>query len=340
METLISRSPTRVDLSGGTLDMWPIYTFLGMACTVNLAIDIWTEARLTPQLDSQSRSKKNIRIISNDLNLDMAFASLEDFFKNVDPRLSLYRPVLEYWRPEYGFTLETSSQSPVGGGLGGSSSLIISLLKVFSKWLGKEKGINSDVDFLVRLAANMEAHLLGTPTGTQDYYPAISGGMSIIHYGVDGVEQKILKNDLSELQQHLVLVYTGKPHHSGLNNWDVLKRFVEKESKTMIALEKLKNVSQRMAEACQSSSWDKLPGLFNEEYEWRLQLSPEFASDEIEKLGHLVKDLGVKGIKICGAGGGGCVLLYVPLEKRETVVENCETHGFTVLRMNPVGELS
>lgn len=331
METIISRSPTRVDLAGGTLDMWPLYSFLGNVVTLNFAIDIYTEARLTPREDQK------VHLISKDVDLDHCFENLKELLDSADSRLSLFQPVLGYFAEKFslskGFTLTTSSQSPVGGGLGGSSSLMISLLKVMGQFCNQ----SWDVYSLIRLASNMEAHLLSTPTGTQDYFPAVSGGLNVLRYDMDGVKQEVLDLDMTELATHLVLVYTGRPHHSGLNNWDVLQSVVQGKQKTIEALENLAQVAKSMESVCRQGRWSELPSLFQQEYRWRRELSSAFTSPEIEKLHELSLALGAEALKICGAGGGGCVLLYVSPKKRESVIQGCEKEGFTVLQAQPVG---
>ena len=329
METFISRSPTRVDLAGGTLDLWPLYAFLGQVVTVNLAIDIYTEAKLTPREDQR------VHLISQDVDLDETFENLQEVLVSSDPRLSLLQPVLSYFSQNLsqGFTLQTSSQSPVGGGLGGSSSLMISLLKVMGQFLNQQW----DVYSLVRLASNMEAHLLSTPTGTQDYFPAVSRGLNILRYNMDGVSQEVLDVDTSELSSHLVLIYTGRPHHSGLNNWDVLQKVVAGDQETLKSLKKLAEVAEKMETVCRQSRWSDLPQLFEQEFEWRRKLSTTFTSPEIEKLHELSRSFGAEALKICGAGGGGCVLLYVSPDKRESVIQGCQQEGFTVLQAQPIG---
>ncbi len=137
MSLIEIKSPTRVDLAGGTLDLWPLYNFIGTATTVNMAIDVWTQVRL------EKTSDKKITIKSQDLGIEKTYYSLEEALADSDSKLKLLQCQLNYWQPEPGFKLETSSQSPVGGGLGGSSSLTISLLKAFSKYTGRAfKSVN------------------------------------------------------------------------------------------------------------------------------------------------------------------------------------------------------
>ena len=324
------RSPTRVDLAGGTLDLWPLYNFVNEAQTVNVAIDIWTTARI------ETRSDKSIELQSDDLNLNVKYKDLAEALNDRDPRMELLRAQLRYWKPVSGFSLKTSSQSPVGGGLGGSSSLTISLLKAFEQ-LTREQFRDSHAR--VNVAHNLEASVLNTPTGTQDYYPADSGGLCILSYDMNGIQHQTLSVEGTPFAEQFLLVYTGKAHHSGLNNFEVMTRAVQKDTQTLKALFDLKEISSEMARACQDRDWKQLPSLFQREYKARIQLAPAFSSPEIEKLAEVSLKAGALAVKICGAGGGGCVLVWCSPGTREGVGQACQKAGFQVLSAKPVAPL-
>jgi D-glycero-alpha-D-manno-heptose-7-phosphate kinase len=232
-----------------------------------------------------------------------------------------------------GFILKTKSESPVGGGLGGSSSLIISLMKGFGELT--QRPIKNAHE-LVHIAHNIEAAILNTPTGTQDYYPAISGGLHILKYSEAGIHQDVLRVTHSPLSKYFLLVNTGHSHHSGLNNFEVMKSAVGKNPATLEALHELKQIALEMEVACREEKWQLLPALFNREFKARVYLSPAFTSPEIEKLQKLTLSHGAEAVKICGAGGGGCVLVWVEPSSREKVVQACQQQGFSVLGAKPI----
>ncbi len=324
------RSPTRVDLAGGTLDLWPLFNFVDGASTVNVAINIWTTARLEP------RDDETIELQSDDLKLNVKFKNLAEALADADPRMNLLKAHLRYWKPRQGFRLHTSSQSPVGGGLGGSSSLTISILKAFEQMTRENF---RDSHGRVQVAHNLEAAVLNTPTGTQDYYPADTGGLCILNYDMNGIHSRVLSVEGTPFEDQFLLVYTGKAHHSGLNNFEVLTRAVQKDRTTLTALHDLKVIAEEMAMACLSRDWSDLPSLFNREYEARIRLAPAFSSPEIEQLANVSRAAGALAVKICGAGGGGCVLVWCPPEGREGVSQACQKAGFQVLNAKPVAPL-
>lgn len=330
------QSPTRVDLAGGTLDMWPLFNFTNNAVTINLAIDIWTTCELQPRSDSQ------LKIKSLDLNKEWVFADAKSFFNSVDTDIKLYQAVLSAFRTEIlelktGFELQTQSQSPIGGGLGGSSSLTISMLKAFVAFLKLPK---KTVNEMVHLAHNLEAKLLRTPTGTQDYYPAVTGGLSFIDYTETEISQEVLPLEGTPFADNFLLVYTGRSHHSGLNNFEVLKSAVEGDTSVLEALNEIKNISEELREVIRGRRWNEIPALFKREYNARIRLTPAFSSPEIEKLSEICLAAGAQAVKICGAGGGGCVLVWVSPDFREKVVSACQKEKFQCLNAKPINPLA
>lgn len=331
MNTISIKSPTRVDLAGGTLDLWPLYAFLGGAKTVNVAIDIYTYVELKI-LDNPT-----IEIESEDIQLRKFYSSYSQAIADSDPMMGIYRGQLEFWKPSFGFKLKTKSESPVGGGLGGSSSLVISLLKAFSKACLRPFATNHA---MVEAAHNLEARQLMTPTGTQDYYPAITGGINILDYKDTGIAQEIFtEKDSQNFEARFLLVYTGRSHHSGMNNFEVLQNAVGKKAVTIRALAAIKQVAEEMAAKSRVGQWEDLAALFLREYDARVQLASAVLSPEISKLKDVAMKAGAQAVKICGAGGGGCVMVWCPVGEKFKIAEAVSQEGFQVLKAKPVWEV-
>lgn len=324
MNEIYERSPTRVDLSGGTLDCWPLYLFMRDPVVVNVAIDVFTHCWIEP------RSGSEIELWSEDMDRRKTYAGLAEALADSEPAFELARAHLAYWRPPSGFLLRTKSESPVGGGLGGSSSLCVSMIKAFSKWLGKPV----DPHRAALVASHLEAQVLKKPTGTQDYFPPLLNGLCFVSYGVEG--PKALGRPLPRglFEERFVLVYTGRSHHSGINNWHVIRSALDGDPKPMAALERLAAISSEMRAAFEASAWERLPDLFRREYEARTELSDGFSSPEIRRLAAVADAHGAVA-KICGAGGGGCVMIWCPDRQAAAVRDACAREGFQVLSARP-----
>ncbi len=316
------QSPMRFDLAGGTLDLWPLWAMLGQATTVNASINLFTECEIIPH------DSNKIEIESLDFKKKWNFANLQELLESTDTDLLFYQAHLRHWMPKQGFSMRTRSESPIGGGLGGSSSLSVSVYKTFLQWMNK----NEDIHQIVRACSNIEAFILKTPTGTQDYYGAAAVGLNLIDFDFAGTHLQTLTDSKKNIAEKLLLIYTGKSHHSGINNWQVLKKFIDGDAITQRALYALQKTALKMKQVCLQNNWQEIPFLFEEEYQSRLLLADSFVSPEILKLKELSKTLpGVEGFKICGAGGGGCVGLWIETAQRTSIQQKVEQAGFKVL---------
>ena len=312
--------PTRIDLAGGTLDLWPIYAILGKAYTINFAIDLYAH------VDLEKRSDSTVHLKLTDLHYQKTFSSLQDVLMSSDKEIGLIKEVLKHFKPDFGFDLHVKTMSPMGAGLGGSSSLLMGLLEVFHQALKKKPSFLS----CVNLARNIEAHFLGQPTGTQDYFiPLLKKGIVLISYDLEGIKWKHLQTP-AIVKDKCLLVYTGRSHQSGWNNWRVLKDFIDGDKKTKKVLESIAEVSKEVHARLLNQKLDNLEELFNEEFLARMSLTEAFSSPEIEELRKCIPTS--SAIKICGAGGGGCVMIWT--DEKEAISEICHQKGYQVLDIN------
>src|SRR5258708_11387472 len=102
-ESITAIAPCRVDLAGGTLDLWPLYLFHPGAVTVNFAVNILTRCRVTRLTD------KKIRFKSLDTNIEEEFSSLDDLRSARKPKHALAACLAQFFAPEGGFEIETNS---------------------------------------------------------------------------------------------------------------------------------------------------------------------------------------------------------------------------------------
>ncbi len=313
--------PVRIDLAGGTLDLWPIYALLGGCLTVNAAVDLWIGFELPGEGEARIES----------LDLETGFPS-QPWPEEPPPGLSWVWRVLSA-APERPRRLRISSPVPRGSGLGVSSCLGVGLLGLAS---GLEAG--EALAARVPLLRDLEARELGTPTGWQDYYPAALGGALALHWDGPLPRWERLEPHPALLDRLLVF-YTGAPHHSGLTNWEAYKRFIEGDAVTREALEAIRGTTSDMAAAVPRDA-DAVAELLEREGQARVRLSPAVETDAMRA----VRDRGLRegwfeGMKPCGAGGGGCCLLVVRPGRREEAVRALSALGLPPLdvRITPRG---
>lgn len=306
MERLTTCVPLRLDFAGGTLDIWPLHLALAEpAVTVNVALDLPAEVQVEP-LDGEA-----IRLASRDLGGEAHYAdpaALRSALSNGSCPLPLLGHAALLAAPEGGYALETSARSPKGAGLGGSSALLVAVIGA----LTAARGARQDLRTIQRMAQDVETALLRTPTGYQDYFPPLYGGLLALEGAPGGVRVETLAIDLGHLERRLRLLYTGEPHESGLTNWGVVRAYLDGETHTVDALEHLARISRAQRHAFRAEDLDAALALIVEDGAVRRTMAPGVATAEIDRLDAGAREAGALGTKICGAGGGGCVLVVLP----------------------------
>lgn len=318
---IASRAPCRVDLAGGTLDIWPLYLFHEGAVTVNFAVDRYTHAAIQPRPGSR------ITISSADLQREDAYATLPELLAARKHALPLAAEIIRFFRPPGGFHLETGSEAPAGAGISGSSALIIATTSAFNRWL--ECGYS--IEKLREISQNIEARLIRVPTGCQDYYPAMYGGVSAIELGCAGIRRVALAVDPEELERRIVLAYTGLPRNSGINNWEVTKAHIDGSAKVQRNFETIAAIAAGMRAALERADWTEAARLLREEWANRRRNAPGITTALIDRLITVTARAGALAAKVCGAGGGGCVLFLIDPQARDRVAAAIEREGATVL---------
>jgi D-glycero-alpha-D-manno-heptose-7-phosphate kinase len=299
--TIVAQAPCRADLAGGTMDLWPLYLFHPGALTVNFALKIQTTCRITPL------KGKRIHVRSLDTKREESFANFDALRAARRFRLPLAARLLQFFAPKEGLLIETDSESPVGAGISGSSALMIAATSALARFTDR----NLTLEQMRVIAQNIEAQIIAVPTGCQDYYPALYGGVSAIHLDADGIHREAVPVMPEEIESRFVLAYTGAPRQSGINNWEVFKAHINGDRRVFRTFEKISEIARVMQQALQHGDWDDVARLLREEWKLRRTNAPGISTPLIDKLVAVAAKNGGKAAKACGAGGGGCVIFLV-----------------------------
>jgi D-glycero-alpha-D-manno-heptose-7-phosphate kinase len=326
--TITATAPCRVDLAGGTVDIWPLYLFHPGAVTVNVAVDIRARCRIAPSRSSE------IHLSSVDTGLEDRFPGFEALHQTAPhpPRHALAAHLLRFFyppgvRPRGGLWLETKSEAPAGAGISGSSALMIATTAALARYLDRALTLEQ----IREIAQNVEAQLIRVPTGCQDYYPALYGGVSAIHLDPDGLHREPIALSPPELEARAVLVYTGVPRQSGINNWQVFKAHIDGDRRVYRNFGKIVEIAQALAAALRAEAWDDVERLLREEWKLRKTNAPGISTPFIDRLIRIARRNGGRAAKVCGAGGGGCVFFLVEAGARERVSRALADAGGKVL---------
>ena len=319
--TIVAHASCRVDLAGGTLDIWPLYLFHSGAVTINFAVNILTRCRITTLPD------KRIHLKSIDTQCEEEFANFDALCAARNYRHPLAAHLLRFFAPEGGIEIETNSESPAGAGISGSSALMIATTAALARFTGRKL----DREEIRVIAQNVEAQLIRVPTGCQDYYPALYGGVNAIHLDVDGIHREVISIAPEELDRRFVLTYTGAPRQSGINNWKVFQDHIDGKGRIYKNFEDIAAIARAMHQALTLADWNEVARLLREEWKLRKTNSPRISTPTIEKLIKIAMRNGALAAKVCGAGGGGCVVFLTEPDTQERVTQTLRSYGGQVL---------
>lgn len=313
----------RVDLAGGTLDIWPLGLFHHQARTVNVAVDVAVTVRLQPL-------PRGYRVLQGESVVEAG--SADELARQPDAALLGVAAAALDLPP---FEVALASESPRGGGLGGSSAILIAFLAAAEAAFDRPR---LSPDRQVALAHDLEARLMGLPTGIQDHYPAILGGALEIRPQPGGERVRRLAVDLSALGDSLLVVYSGQSHFSAGNNWQIVRRRLEADPEVTAHFEGIAAAAADLVPALEAGDLPRVGELMSREWSHRRLLAEGISTPVLEELLRTAAAAGAWGGKACGAGGGGCLAILGPPERRSAVAAAVESAGGRVIRAWPVGE--
>ena len=328
-----SRAPTRVDLAGGTLDIWPLYLFLKDPLTINLAIDLFAEAHLET---TPGHGRVKLQAQDQKAEVELTWDTLES--TRVPPSLELHAKLLRHYRAlrvkaghadsARDLSLSTLARSPAGAGLGGSSALSVALVGALTSWEisegGTSTGAGHSVDPLthgerwIDVVRDVETTVIQVPAGLQDYYGAMFGGLQQLGWRAGRHERSWMEQKTFEkLEQRLLLFYSGQSRNSGINNWALFKAFIDKQGEVRNQFEGIAAATQELAQALKAEDWRGVEKAIAAEWTIRRGIAAGISTAEIDHAFAVAAEDGVRAGKVCGAGGGGCFFLLLPEENPE-----------------------
>lgn len=346
--TVRASAPTRVDLAGGTLDLWPVAQILrahfGRALPTARTINFGLEKRTSCDLElSRSTTKKfkELTLTLSDETHTRTFA-----YPREDQAMRCEFPLLSSVLDELAPTIAqrgwadvrvaTCSDVPRGSGLGGSSSLFVTLLSAFETALTGE--FPRDLFATCQHACNLEAGLLGGLAGTQDHLGAAFGGLSVFSYRADRIERTTLpESGLRWLKDHCVLAMAPESHHSGSTNAQVLRAFLEKDERAIEMFRAIAENAAAVEESLRKEDFQSTPHLIAKDWDLRRRTFPSLTTPSLEHIRTLALSTGARAVKVCGAAAGGMALVVHAgqAEGERKIRAALDSHGYMALEVQP-----
>lgn len=310
-----ARAPLRADLAGGTLDLWPLGLLHPGAATVAVAVSLnveaWAGAPATGGVYDLSAAD---RAATRRVRVGTPEPPLRD-------DLELLERVARAIGPEQGASLTTRAPVRAGSGLGTSSALGVAAAAALhlafstrSRLTGRER------ENLIPLIQDVEAQILGIPTGTQDHRAALNGGIVVIDHDPGGARvYRAAGRLLSALAARMILVDTGEARSSAPSNWDMYRRRIDGDPDATRALERVAHAGRAAADAIAAEDWTALGRAMSEDLEARAAWSPLVVTEPLAQLFAAARAAGALGARVCGAGGGGFAVILCDPEERARI---------------------
>jgi len=250
----------------------------------------------------------------------------------INGKLDLHKGIINRIKKDYGiaqkdFCLTTYVDAPAGSGLGTSSTLMVAIIGAFAEMLKLPLG---EYD-IAHYAYEIERKDLQLAGGKQDQYAATFGGVNFMEFYADDkviVNPLRIKNEyLHELENNLVLYFTATSRESSSIIKEQQKNVLQKNERSIDAMHQLKEQARRMKEALLRGHLNEIGEILDFGFHQKRNMAHNISNSLIEEIYDAAKKAGATGGKISGAGGGGFMSFYCPLNTRYKVMETLNTFG-------------
>jgi D-glycero-alpha-D-manno-heptose-7-phosphate kinase len=293
---------------------------------LSTTIDKYVYTVLTEREDGQTQ------IISSDLKALESCEQIERMrFEGTD--LEIPFAVLKHLSCNVGVNLFMASEVPPGTGLGSSAAVCVNVLKTLRVYLSLS---DHNVE-LAEEAFHIARNILGWPAGKQDEYGVALGGLKIVTFEASGtrVEPVRLTPDmLMDLEQNLLLFFTGSSRDSSAILSGQEKSVRQNEDRVMDALTELKGLVPEMHRVLLAGDFDKFGRLLHEGWTIKKRVSSKISNPYIDRIYSVALECGALGGKIAGAGGGGFLLIYCPRDCQAVLRAGLSEFGLKEMRFH------
>ena len=314
---LISRAPVRISFGGGGTDLPAYYERYG-GMVISATINYYVYTILTPG------HPDGVQIISADYRAISQRPTCEDLIWNGDLRLP--RAISYYFDLRDGLNIFLASQIPPGTGLGSSGSVAVSMIKALAFWCGLDLGPAE----VAEQACHIEIEKMGMPVGKQDQYAAAFGGLNCITFSRRGVTVEPLRvpaGTHEALEEQLMLFFTGSSRQSSTILRRQKQASQQGDRETLHHLRVIRELGMEIRIALERGDLETFGGLLHRSWMEKRQVAEGITNPFLDQCYQTARENGALGGKVTGAGGGGFLMLYCPVDRQPAVVEALEELG-------------
>lgn len=314
-EIVRSRAPLRIGIAGGGTDVEPYASQKG-GVVFNSTINKYAYCSILPN------GKDSMSIRS--LDYGTFEAPLDGGPLKYDGNMDLVKAVANHFDIRDGFDMFIHSEAPPGSGLGGSSTVIVAILKAVTAW----QDIRMTKHEMASLAYHLEREVLGLKGGKQDQYAATFGGFNRMEFGADGVNViplSVSSDTIDELQYCSLLCYTGRSRESAGIIDSQMRSF--KEGTNEDALDASKVLAMELSNRLVHGDIPEVGRLLGEMWDQKKRFSSKITNPMIDAMYRVAMENGAYGGKVSGAGGGGFMYFICEYDRRHLVAKELTKWG-------------
>jgi D-glycero-alpha-D-manno-heptose-7-phosphate kinase len=311
-----ARAPARISLAGGGTDFTKYFMDqggAGLSCTIAK----YSHAVL------RKRTDKKIKIYSHDFRQNVEINCIDDI--KYDGNLDLIKAGIKLLKPDYGFDLEIGCDFPPASGLGGSASLLASVIGCLNEFRENKLDRYAIAEYAFE-AERIELDIAG---GWQDQYSTVFGGFNYLEFDRQHnvvMPLRLESSHIRELEENFILCHTKTAHLGKTIQKDNHKKS-NSEKKYKDSSERLKEITKEMKRNLLRNKYDKFAILMDETWVIKKDRDPRVTNIELEKIYTTALNAGAIGGRLLGTGGGGYFLFYSPPFYRYSVIEALENIG-------------
>ena len=310
-----SKAPLRLGLAGGGTDL-DVYCNEFGGYVLNSTISLYVHCSIEDRDDN--------KIIFEAIDIDKKVELDSKKVLNLDGELDLFkgiynRIVKDFKLQPLSFKLTTYSDVPSGSGLGGSSTLVVAIIKAFTEWLNLPLG---EYD-IAKLAFEIEREDIGIVGGAQDQYASTFGGFNFMEFYNN---KRVIVNPLriknwiiDELEESMVLYFTNITREASQIEQE--KKAVLDDKKALNTMHEVKQDAVLMKEHLLKGDIQNFAKILGKSWETKKRVSKSISNSEIDRVYNLAIESGAYSGKVSGAGGGGFMFFMVEPTKKLQLIK-------------------
>lgn len=291
---LITQTPLRVSIGGGGTDLPSYYQRFGgfvVAAAINKYVYVGINRTFTP-------------------DYFLKYAELERVSRVDQIQHPIIREALSMHDVGASVEIVSLADIPGGTGLGSSGTFTVGLLRAIYAFRHDQP---APAD-LAEEACAIEIDRLGRSVGKQDQYIAVFGGLKCFEFMPDG-QVSVTPLDISartrdDLQDHLLLFFTGYSRDAGALLADQQRRSDKEDPAMLEALHETKRIGREIQAVLEAGDTNAFGELMHEHWLRKRKRSAGMTAESVDQWYEIARKNGAVGGKLVGAGGGGFLMFY------------------------------